>query len=65
MPFDAEVSVRAAHLFCAIPDTDLAEAIAMAAEPAPELAAADPARLLAVLYVSPRPCAALDALLEL
>ena len=64
MPFDAEASVRADDLFRAIPQTDLGEAIVLAADPSPELAAADPARLLAYLFVSPRPCAALDALLE-
>lgn len=64
MPFDAEVSVRAAHLLCAIPDTDLGEAIAVAADPSPAMAHSDPAGLLAFLYVSPRPCAALDALLS-
>lgn len=65
MPFDAEVSERAAHMFCAIPQNDLGEALATAGDPAPELAMADPARLLAFLFVSPRPCAALDMLLEI
>ena len=64
MPFDAEASVRAAHMFCAIPQADMSEAIATAADPAPAMAQADPAGLLAFLFVSPRPCAALDALLE-
>jgi hypothetical protein len=64
MPFDAEASVRAAHLFCAIPETNLGEAIAVAADPCPSLARKDPAALVAFLFVSPRPCAALDALLE-
>ena len=64
MPFDAEASVRAAHMFCAIPQTDLGEAIAVAPDPCPSMAHKDPAGLLAFLFVSPRPCAALDALLE-
>lgn len=67
MAFDAEISVRAAHLFCAIPTKgpDLGAAIAAAEDPAVEWAEAHPDRLLAFLYVSPRPCAALDALLGL
>lgn len=64
MPFDAEASVRAAHLFCATPETDLGEVIAVAADPCPTTAHSDPAGLLAFLFVSPRPCAALDALLS-
>lgn len=67
MAFDAEISVRAAHLFCAIPTegADLGAAIATAEDPAVEWAQTHPERLLAFLYVSPRPCAALDALLKL
>ena len=56
MPFDAELPIRAGHSLRHSP-------VAEAADPAPELAEADPGRLLAFLYVSPRPCAALDALL--
>ncbi|MGZ8364484.1 MAG: hypothetical protein ACXWVJ_01080 [Caulobacteraceae bacterium] len=35
-----------------------------AREPSPDLVKTDPARALAMLYVDPRPCAALDALLD-
>ena len=58
MPFDAELPIRPTHSVghhCPI---------AAAPDPAPELADIDPGRLLAYLYVSPRPCAALDALLD-
>ena len=67
MAFDAEASERAAHIFCAIPTQghDLGAAIATAADPAVDWAKLHPDRLLAFLYVSPRPCAALDALLKL
>lgn len=62
MAFDAEAPVRAAQLFCAItPDADLAAA----PDPDVDWARRNPDRLLALLYVSPRPCAALDALLSL
>jgi hypothetical protein len=57
MPFDAELPIRTGDSLrrsCPIQG---------APDPAPELAEADPDRLLAFLYVSPRPCAALDALL--
>ena len=59
MPFDAELPIRATH-----PLRHSTEVEAQA-DPSPELAQADPARLIAFLYVSPRPCAALDALLGL
>jgi hypothetical protein len=67
MPFDAEApSTRAAQLFCGIAGAadDLGLAIATAADPDPMWAERHPERLLAFLYVSPRPCAALDALLS-
>ena len=57
MPFDAELPIRAGH---SLRRSCLVEG---APDPAPELAEVDPDRLLAYLYVSPRPCAALDALL--
>lgn len=56
MPFDAEYPIQ-------ITVSRAVAAPCRATDPAPELAYADPARLLALLYVSPRPCAALDALL--
>jgi len=67
MAFDAEASVRAAHLLCAIPAgaDQFGAALAAAADPDPQWAERHPDRLLAFLYVSPRPCAALDALLSL
>jgi hypothetical protein len=67
MPFDAEASVRAAHLFCDIRPVgpDLGAVIAAAADPEVDWARNDPDRLVAFLFVSPRPCAALDALLSL
>jgi len=57
MPFDAELPLRTSQTLrhSSAPES--------AADPAPELAETDPDRLLAFLYVSPRPCAALDALL--
>jgi hypothetical protein len=65
MPFDAEVSVRAAHLFDIEPKApDLTAAMIFAGDPDLEWARANPDRLLAFLYVSPRPCAALDDLLS-
>ena len=54
MPFDADLPL--------VQPLVMAPPIA-AADPAPEMAQTDPVRLLAFLYVSPRPCAALDALL--
>ncbi len=56
MPFDAELPIRASHTLRHSTPVE-------AADPSPELAETDPDRLLAFLYVSPRPCAALDALL--
>ena len=56
MPFDAELPIRASQT---LRHSTLVEA----ADPSPELAKTDPDLLLAFLYVSPRPCAALDALL--
>ncbi len=57
MPFDAELPIRAGDsLRPSCP-------VEAAPDPAPGLADADPDRLLAFLYVSPRPCPALDALL--
>lgn len=58
MPFDAELPIRAQTII-------RSTVVEAPADPAPELAEADPAGLLAFLYVSPRPCAALDALLGL
>jgi hypothetical protein len=58
MPFDAELPLRSVTIA-------FAPQAAVVAEPDLELAHEDPARLLAMLYVSPRPCAALDALLGL
>ena len=57
MPFDAELPIRAINVRLAAAEAP--------ADPAPELAETDPGALLAFLYVSPRPCAALDALLGL
>jgi hypothetical protein len=57
MPFDAEMPI--------VQTLVKAPAGTQAADPAPEMAHDDPDRLLAFLYVSPRPCAALDALLGL
>ena len=66
MPFDAEASVRAAHLFCDIQpgQAELDAVLATPADPDLAWAEANPDRLLAFLYVSPRPCAALDALIS-
>ncbi|HEX8232384.1 MAG TPA: hypothetical protein VF559_03425 [Caulobacteraceae bacterium] len=57
MPFDAELPINITVSQAA------AAPVVEAADPALELAQSDPSRLLAFLYVSPRPCAALDALL--
>lgn len=71
MAFDAEAPARTAHILCAIPaptsitSPDLSAAIVFAGDPDVEWATRHPDRLLAFLYVSPRPCAALDALLDL
>jgi hypothetical protein len=60
MPFDAEFPTRPVRT------VDAGRCpITAAADPSPELAQVDPDRLLAYLYVAPRPCAALDALLGL
>ncbi|MGI9169765.1 MAG: hypothetical protein ACR2FH_06240 [Caulobacteraceae bacterium] len=60
MPFDAEF--LPARLS---PAQSLAERLmGPLADPDPALAAADPARLLAFLFVAPRPCVALDALID-
>ncbi len=60
MPFDAEFVPAALS-----PAQSLAERLmGPLADPDPAWAAADPARLLAFLYVSPRPCEALDALID-
>lgn len=57
MPFDAELQIRPTFGVGHCP-------IAAAPDPEPEMAEIDPGRLLAYLYVSPRPCPALDALLD-
>ena len=63
MPFDAEFAHDAAAK--ASPAQSLAERLmGPLADPDPTWAASDPARLLAFLYVSPRPCEALDALID-
>jgi hypothetical protein len=62
MPFDAEAPVREISIVPAA--ADLGVALVFAADPAPEWAEHHPDRLLAFLYVSPRPCDALDALLK-
>jgi hypothetical protein len=62
MPFDAELTHEAATPLS--PAQLLADRLMLPlADPDPALAGADPARLLAFLYVSPRPCLALDALI--
>ena len=61
MPFDAEFVPELA----ASPAQRLAERLmGPLADPDPTWAAREPARLLAFLYVSPRPCEALDALID-
>ena len=57
MPFDAELPIRASHTL------RHSTTFEVAADPTPELAESDPAILLVFLYGSPRPCAALAALL--
>ena len=59
MPFDAEYPIQITVSRAAAAPAWTAPV----ADPAPEAALDDPSRLLAFLYVSPRPCAALDALL--
>jgi hypothetical protein len=62
MPFDADLTPHAAQTLS--PTQLLAERLmGPIADPDPKWAAADPARLMAYLFVSPRPCPALDALL--
>lgn len=58
MPFDAEFPIRPIQSL----DANRCP-IEAAPDPAPRLADEDPALLLAYLFVSPRPCAALDVLL--
>ncbi len=60
MAFDMEFAADAI-----VVKTQPSLAKAFAAEPEPDWAQSNPDRLLAFLYVSPRPCAALDALLGL
>ena len=62
MPFDAELTLHTAA--APTPAQRLADRL-MGALPDPDLAwaTADPGRLVAYLYISPRPCLALDALL--
>jgi hypothetical protein len=58
MAFDADLTIETR------PAQQLADRLMRPlADPDPAWAAADPARLLAYLFISPRPCAALDALL--
>lgn len=62
MPFDAEFIRDAADARSAA--QRLAERLmGPLADPDPSLASADPTRLLAFLFIAPRPCAALDALI--
>lgn len=49
---EAQVSLPISWLFEDVPDPD------------PTWAVANPARALALLFVSPRPCAAFDALMD-
>ncbi|MBS0295470.1 MAG: hypothetical protein JSR45_04105 [Proteobacteria bacterium] len=66
MAFDSET--LAAELFTGVRNTVLspaAGAIDRAGDPDPALASTDPDRLLAYLFVTPRACAAVDALLGL
>ena len=68
MPFDAETVVRAADPAVAEAPTaaaSLSLAFAMARDPDPAWAAANPDKCLAFLFVSPRACAAVDVLLSL
>ncbi len=62
MPFDAELNTGATNV--PSPAQTVADRLmARIADPDPAWAAGDPARLMAWLYISPRPCAALEALL--
>ena len=61
MPFDA----AAAPVVQSTLATDLTAAFDRAAEPTADDALENPGQALAFLFVSPRPCAALDALMGL
>jgi hypothetical protein len=62
MPFDADLTPQAAP--SPLPAQMIADRLMGAlADPDPKWARADPARLLAYLFISPRPCPALDALI--
>jgi len=66
MAFDSET--LAAELFTGVRNTVLSPAAGAsdrAGDPEPSLAETDPDRLLAYLFVAPRPCTAGDALLGL
>ena len=56
MPFDAELRETTQSIAYLMG--------ASARQPSPDLVKTDPALALAMLYVDPRPCAALDALLD-
>ena len=62
MAFDSEILVTAPTASASVRERDLS-VIGMAADPDENWASIDPERLMAYLYVSPRPCAALDALI--
>ena len=63
MPFDAELTHDAAQ--APTPSQILADRLMGAlADPDPAWARADPARLLAWLFIAPRPCPALDVLID-
>ena len=62
MPFDAELILHPAAL--PTPAQSLADRLmGQLPDPDPAWASADPCRLLAWLFISPRPCPALDALI--
>ncbi len=63
MPFDAALTP---DQFAApgITSIDIAALVRHAPDPDPALAGADPDRLLAFLFLSPRPCVAVDRLLH-
>jgi hypothetical protein len=60
MPFDAAAQPVVQSAFAA---DDLAAAFDRASEPTLDDALENPSQALAFLFVSPRPCAALDALM--
>ncbi len=62
MAFDSEI--QAAELFTGLRRQRASDMTESAPDPDPQWADSDPARLVAYLFVSPRPCAALDALLQ-